>query len=357
MGSDDDDDSTGKSKIGDSRAKFQILLKAFVIGLCIGVVISERLYIKANKGVPVPVALNLRTERVEKKSALVEKLEKVAPDKEVFLAVSDKALLWDQMLGTFLQGVKQANITNHLIICLDKQTVAYVEERDMNAFLLNISVYKAQGDTGGNHAVSALKFAIIKPFLAAGWSVLLSDVDIAVLQNPFKFLYRDSDVEGMSDGYDERLAYGMIDGFDDPSMGWARYAQFYKHFNLNSGLFYLRSNNRTLNLVSRLEDRLSKTKYWDQTAWNEEIFFLSHDNYKSPQVTVRVLSIFKFMNSKVLFKDVRHRPKEQRMEMPVMVHINYHPDKHARMKAVFKYYLEHDEEALKPFPGGSEPGS
>ena len=33
---------------------------------------------------------------------------------------------------------------------------------------------------------------------------------------------RDSDVEGMSDGYDPHTSYGAIDGFYDPSMGWAR---------------------------------------------------------------------------------------------------------------------------------------
>lgn len=60
--------------------------------------------------------------------------------------------------------------------------------------------------------------------------------------------------------------------------------QFYKHFNLNSGLFYLMANERTLDLLVRLETRLSKQSYWDQTAYNEEIFFLSHGDYKSPQV-------------------------------------------------------------------------
>jgi hypothetical protein len=29
-------------------------------------------------------------------------------------------------------------------------------------------------------------------------------------------------VEGQSDGFDTPGAYGAIDGFDDPSMGWAR---------------------------------------------------------------------------------------------------------------------------------------
>jgi hypothetical protein len=54
--------------------------------------------------------------------------------------------------------------------------------------LLQIS--KSQADTGANHAVSALKFGIIKKFLMLGWAVLLSDIDVCVLQDPFKHLYR-----------------------------------------------------------------------------------------------------------------------------------------------------------------------
>ena len=81
---------------------------------------------------------------------------------------------------------------------------------------------KSQKETGENHAVSALKFGILKRFLQLGWAVLLSDLDIAVLQDPFQHLYRDSDVEGMSDGFDRRTAYGTIETHDDPSMGWAR---------------------------------------------------------------------------------------------------------------------------------------
>ena len=43
-------------------------------------------------------------------------------------------------------------------------------------------VDKVQEGTGDNHAISALKFKIIKEFLVLGCSVLLSDVDIVVLQ-------------------------------------------------------------------------------------------------------------------------------------------------------------------------------
>ena len=40
-------------------------------------------------------------------------------------------------------------------------------------------------------------------------------------------------------------------------------------------------------------------------------------------MTVRVMEIDKFMNSKRLFKDIRKRPKAQRPPLPIMVHVNY----------------------------------
>jgi hypothetical protein len=50
--------------------------------------------------------------------------------------------------------------------------------------------HKRTQRTGDNHGISALKFGIIRRFLAMGWAVLLSDIDVAVLQDPFKHLYR-----------------------------------------------------------------------------------------------------------------------------------------------------------------------
>lgn len=104
---------------------------------------------------------------------------------------------------------------------------------------------------------------------------------------------------GMTDGFDDATAYGFVDGLDDASMGWARYAQATKHMNLNSGLFYVRANSNTVELMERLRDRLSSTKYWDQTAFNEEIFFLSHGEKTFVPISVRVMDYWKFQNSKV----------------------------------------------------------
>lgn len=51
---------------------------------------------------------------------------------------------------------------------------------DLQTLLLQIT--KSQKDTGENHAISALKFEIIKEFLLLGWNVLLSDIDVVVVQ-------------------------------------------------------------------------------------------------------------------------------------------------------------------------------
>lgn len=38
---------------------------------------------------------------------------------------------------------------------------------------------------------------------------------------------RDHDLEGMSDGFDPATAYGAIEGYDDPAMGWSRCVAMY----------------------------------------------------------------------------------------------------------------------------------
>jgi len=67
------------------------------------------------------------------------------------------------------------------------------------------------------------------------------------------------------------------------------------------------------------------------------------------------MDIHKFMNSKVLFKHLRHNAGLYSSIKPVMVHVNYHPDKFERMLAVEKRYIDGDKTALDKFPDGSEP--
>ena len=63
--------------------------------------------------------------------------------------------------------------------------------------------------------------------------------------------------------------------------------------------------------------------------------------------------MYLFMNSKVLFKTVRNDAGLSKLK-PVIVHVNYHPDKLPRMKAVVEYYVNGKQDALKSFPEGSD---
>ena len=237
-------------------------------------------------------------ERDEKNPELGKLLREVAINDEVMVAVSNiNYARPGGMLDLWMDGVKRAGVRNALVVALDEETKENVEKRGFKAFRMTIDIPDSQKNAGSNHAVSALKFRILKQFMELGYSVLLSDVDIITLRNPFDSLERDSDVESMSDGWDEGKAYGYNDVLvrynhcvhpflpplfhsichrmlqDDESMGWARYAHSMRIFVFNSGLFYLRPTIATMALLDKLIYRVESENGWDQALFNECIFF------------------------------------------------------------------------------------
>lgn len=284
---------------------------------------------------------------------LAKILEKVAVGKELIVALANSNV--KEMLEVWFTSIKRVGIPNYLVVALDEEIAKFCKSND-------VPVYERDPDegidsiarTGGNHAVSGLKFRILREFLQLGYSVLLSDVDIVYLQNPFNHLYRDSDVESMSDGHNNMTAYGYNDVFDEPAMGWARYAHTMRIWVYNSGFFYIRPTLPSIELLDRVALRLSKPpNSWDQAVFNEELFFPSHPGYEGLHASRRTMDFYLFMNSKVLFKTVRKDAKLKKLK-PVIVHVNYHPDKLPRMKAVVEYYVNGKQDALHPFPDGSD---
>ncbi len=75
----------------------------------------------------------------------------------------------------------------------------------------------------------------------------------------------------------------------------------------------------------------------------------------SPNASRRVMNIHKFTNSKTFFCFMRKFPDfkgKTRPVKPVMVHVNYHPDKFERLKAIRAFYMEGQSTALDRFPCG-----
>jgi len=192
-----------------------------------------------------------------KDPALAQLLRKIALNGEVLAAVSNMALAGDGgMLQTFVESVRAAGIQNAMVIAIDPQTKRQVEKWGMPAHHMTIQLQGAQKQLGmSNHGVSGMKFRILRHFMELGYSVLLSDVDIVFLQNPFHHLRRDVDVESMSDGWDNATAYGFNDVYDDPAMGWARFAHSMRQVVFNSGLFYLRPTQATVDFLDMIIDR------------------------------------------------------------------------------------------------------
>jgi hypothetical protein len=282
-------------------------------------------------------------------------LRTVAINDEVLVAVSNiNYARKGGMLDLWMDGVKRSGVKNAMVVALDQETKRNVEERGVKAFLFDMQIPESQKNNGGNHATSALKFAILKRFMKLGYSVLLSDVDIVTLRNPFNELVRDSDVECMSDGFDDQTAYGWDDVYDDPAMGWSRYAHSMRIFVFNSGLFYIRPTEATMALLDKVIMAVETTGGWDQALFNQCIFFPNSPTNVDPGVTRRVMDRYVFMNSKTLFRYVRHNTMQLETVKPAMIHVNYHPNKFERMLAIVDHYVKGDKEALMEFPDGSE---
>lgn len=283
---------------------------------------------------------------------LAKILEKVAVRKELIVALANSNV--KAMLQLWFENIKRVGIPNYLVVALDDEIEKFCNSNEVPVYRRSLDEgFDDIARTGGNHAVSGLKFRILREFLQLGYSILLSDVDIVYLQNPFDHLYRDSDVESMSDGHDNMTAYGYNDVFDEPKMGWARYAHTMRIWVYNSGFFYIRPTIPSIELLDRVAYRLAHEKAWDQAVFNEELFYPSHPDYDGLYASRRTMDIYQFMNSKVLFKTVR-RDAQLKKLMPVIVHVNYHPDKLFRMKAVVEFYVNGKQDALEPFPDGSD---
>ena len=283
-------------------------------------------------------------------SELSTKLKALAIDRDVLVAVSNKNLAAPgYMLEMWVRSVQRAGVTNYLVVALDGETARFLD--GLGAPNINMEDIIPAGHGQHNHAVSALKFRILERFLKLGYSVLMSDVDVLVFEDPFKHLKRDADIEAMSDGYDDATAYGYNDVFDDPSMGWSRYAHTMRVFVFNSGLFYVRASAAGLRAMQMTAEVLATKGGWDQAVFNEVISFPLSPVRGSPMASRRVVDFRTFVNSKTFFRYMRKEAGFKDRPPPCMIHLNYHPDKFERLKAIEAYYIGRQMGALDQFTG------
>ncbi|GER50387.1 nucleotide-diphospho-sugar transferase family protein [Striga asiatica] len=282
---------------------------------------------------------------------LAKTLKKLAKNRELIVALADSNV--KETLRVWFMNVKRVGITNYLVYALDEDIASFCKLEHVPFYKKDADEILTNSKSIATRTVSGLKFRILREFLVMGYGVLLSDVDIVYLQNPFDYLYRDSDVESMTDGHDNYTAYGDDYGFDEPAMGWAHWAHTMRIWAFNSGFFYIRPTIPSIELLDCVAGRLAQEDVSDKVVFNEELFYPSHPGYEGLHASRRTMDYYLFMNSKVLFERVR-KDLELKQLKPVIVHLNYHPDKLSRMMAVVDYYVNGKKDALDPFPDGSE---
>ncbi|XXG49390.1 hypothetical protein AAC387_Pa02g3591 [Persea americana] len=190
-------------------------------------------------------------------------LEKVAVQKELIVVLANSNV--EEMLEIWLGSIQRVGLPNSLVVALDNETENFCNQRK---------------------------------FMRTDETLMKELIPLGGL-NPFDHLFRDSDVESMTDGHNMTV-YGQIHGIKQYS-----------------------------------------------------IFFPSHPGYYGLHASRRTMDYYLFMNSKVLFKTVR-KDADLSKFIPVIIHVNYHPDKLPKLKAIVEYFVDGNQDALDPFPDGSK---
>lgn len=269
-------------------------------------------------------------------------VKKTAIERELLVAVCNSGII--NQLEKWVEANRRAKISNIMIIAIDNQLPQWLESK-------GVAFWKRTTSAAGSHKISAQKFGYVKEFLSIGCSVLMSDIDVVYIQNPFLSLHKDSDIEGTTDGWDDGSAYGWTEKLDDPSMGaTGRFRPAMRITAWNSGLWYARATHASLRMMDILKYRMETEDTWDQSAFGEEMSRPARDSHLAGGITKRALNHWCFANSKTIFRRVRTEPRFAEHK-PVVVHANYHQPKPPRMAAVYdRWHLGQTDALNRPDP-------
>ena len=257
-------------------------------------------------------------------ASLCATLRAVASDsREVLAAVANSQA---PGIHEFIESIVALKIPNFVVVTLDDALDAAVRAKGVASYR------SAFGESArGSHKVSAQKFGIVREFVERGCSVLLTDTDVIYLQNPFPFLYRDSDVESMSDGWDAESAHGFFDVVDDPAMGAGGRARAstFRVSALNSGTWFVAATKASARLMAIMQHRMAtEPDLWDQ-AGQPRALAPSRDEHHGRAVRVMDPPVSSTQDDVPVQAPRRARQGAPR---PDAMHSNYHTDKAFKMQ-------------------------
>ena len=148
--------------------------------------------------------------------------------------------------------------------------------------------------------ISTLKYDLLQRILGWGYSVLVVDLDVVFLKDPFEHLYRDADVEGSTDGFTRNWAMGSLGSVHEPKMGWGAGGLYVQHFTLNVGCAFFRPTPNAIELLRRVGSRLARERVGPTDLQPGALPQVAR-RVQRQQGERRVMDHLKWVNSKVYF--------------------------------------------------------
>lgn len=173
------DDSSGKQKANERARSSAVLSTVLILGICLGFVVSEKLYLVHEEGKTTPDALaSLRSRKLElgagqqtnslvsaltatttalsSSSAAAEEslfikdrkprndleklLQHIAPDGEVMIAISNMNLIRSESLVLWIQGAQRIPSKNWLVVAIDEELRDYCVQNKINHYFRPVKV-------------------------------------------------------------------------------------------------------------------------------------------------------------------------------------------------------------------------
>ena len=156
------DDSTGKKKVSDARTRSAALSAVFILGICLGVVVAEKMYINMKENSAMDTLQSLRnnklelaenTSSIEEKDAYVfvrdravprnelEKLlQEIAPDGEVMIVISNMNLIHSESLKMWIECAQLLPSKHWLVVAIDEELATYCTERGIPHYYRPVKV-------------------------------------------------------------------------------------------------------------------------------------------------------------------------------------------------------------------------
>ena len=179
---------------------------------------------------PQDVAGQGTWERTETNVRLWESVSRVANSRrEIMLGLANDVMMcsnrktcwWNggNILSDFLFTVQRLQIENYLVLTLDNATESFCRSfgtdgnlgthgrTGVNSLRVEIPVPTAQQGSRGANMISTLKYGLLGTLLQMGVGVLVVDLDLVFLKDPFLHLYRDADVEASTDGFTRQVCH------------------------------------------------------------------------------------------------------------------------------------------------------